>query len=158
MISSKDFEQTIIDFRTECLQRFPGDFYTLRQEERDKRLGLPSSREISYLLAGEINGPIDHIMRLVKTPRLLKTILRRTAHSWERLHGEIDFDDLLVANVIRFAAPEAYDFLLENYREIRGLERDGLLKDKDKRKERLQAKWSRVTNAANWKEKTRGRS
>lgn len=110
------------------------------------------------MLAGEINGPIDHIMRLVKTPRLLKTILRRTAHSWERLHGEIDFDDLLVANVIRFAAPEAYDFLLENYREIRGLERDGLLKDKDKRKERLQAKWSRVTNAANWKEKTRGRS
>lgn len=150
MIGSKDFEQTIIAFRAVCLQRFPGDIHTLTQKERDKRLGFSSSTELSDLLAGDIKDPIDHIMRLLKTPRLLKTILRRTVHSWERLHGEIDFDDLLVANIIRFAAPEAYDFLLENYREIRGLWREGVLKDKEKRKELLQIKWSRMTNAANW--------
>jgi hypothetical protein len=150
VISSEDFKEIIRVFRLARLQRFPDDIPTLTEQERNNRLGHFPSKELSDLLVEVRNVPIDHIIRLVITPRLLKTILRRTKHSWERLHGEIDFDDLLVANVIRFAGPEAYDFLLENFREIRGLEREGLQKDKDKRKERLQAKWSRVTNAANW--------
>jgi hypothetical protein len=150
VISSEDFKKIICVFRLARLQRFPDDIPTLTEQEISKRLGHFPSKELSDLLVEVRNDPIDHIIRLVKTPRLLKTILRRTKHSWERLHGEIDFDDLLVANVIRFASPEAYDFLLENFREIRDLEREGLQKDKDKRKERLQAKWSRATNAANW--------
>ena len=150
MINSGDFVKTILAFRAACLQRFSDDIDTLMPAERSERLGYFSTEELSNLLAGEITDPVDHIMRLVKTPRLLKTILRRTAHSWERLHGEIDFDDLLVANVIRFAAPQSYDFLLENYREIRGLGREAVLKDKDKRKELLRGKWESTTKTASW--------
>jgi len=150
VINSDNIKETIRVFRSLYLQRFLDDIDTMTPEERSKRLGLSTSKELSDLLAETRNDPIDNIIRLVKTPRLLKMIFRRTIHSWERLHGEIDFDDLLIANVIRFAAPQGFDFLLENYREIRGLERESILKDRDKRKGSLQEKWDAAANGVSW--------
>lgn len=150
MIRSDDLVKTIITFRSACFERFPNDIDTLKPEMRSNRLGHFTSGEMSKYLAELINDPIDHIARVVRTPRLLKTILRRVVQSWETLHGEIDFDDLLVANVLRFGAPEAYDFLLENHREIRGLQSEGVLKEKEKRKERLRIKWDGISKSASW--------
>ena len=90
------------------------------------------------------------MVQLIKTPRLLKTIFRRVLQSWDKLHGEIDFHDLLIANVLRFAAPTAYDFLLENYKQIRGLQSEGMLKDSKKRKQMLQEKWEGTTSNVTW--------
>ena len=45
--------------------------------------------------------------------------LRHTADAWEKLHGEVAFDELLVANVLRFDAPEAFNFLLRRVDTLR---------------------------------------
>jgi KAP family P-loop domain len=54
------------------------------------------------------------LLSLLRTPRTLKHTLRHTLNCWEQLKGEIDFDDLLITNVLRYGAPEAFDFLVEH--------------------------------------------
>jgi hypothetical protein len=64
---------------------------------------------------------VDHMplceaaARLLRTPRALKQTLRRTLRVWERLRGEIDFDQLLAVNILRHAAPGAFDFLVRRW-------------------------------------------
>jgi len=60
---------------------------------------------------------------LLATPRLVKHALRQVVTAWERLHGEVDLDDLLVLAVLRHAAPEAFDFLLRNADRLRAASR-----------------------------------
>lgn len=153
MINSDDLTKAVDTFRKECLVRFSEDIDSLKSEERNERLGyFEKSRLSDFLLIELTDYPIDHIARLIKTPRLLKIILRRVWHSWEVLHGEIDFDDLLVANVVRFASPEAYSFILENFREIRCLnvESNSNDREKEKAKASLQKKWNCTTENAKW--------
>lgn len=153
MINSDDLTKAVDTFRKECLVRFSKDIDSLKSEERNNRLGyFEKSRLSDFLLIELTDYPIDHVARLIKTPRLLKIILRRVWHSWKVLHGEIDFDDLLVANVVRFASPEAYSFILENFREIRGLNVESNSNDgeKAKAKTRLQKKWDYTTENAKW--------
>ena len=151
MISSNEMINLILKFRLEALNMYPEDIDMVDENIRINRLGHFRKNEVIDKLLEELsNSTIDFIVRLVKTPRLIKTILRKTIQTWKTLHGEIDFDDVLVANVIRFAAPEAYDFLIENYREIRGLESEGILKDREERKEKLQIKWDRIIKNVSW--------
>lgn len=56
---------------------------------------------------------------LLNTPRGLKTALRRTVDAWERLHGEVDFHDLLMCSTLRTVAPAAFDFLRANFTVLR---------------------------------------
>ena len=151
MINSDDLIKAVNAFRKECLVRFSKDIDSLKSEERNERLGyFEKSRLSDFLLFELTNYPLDHIARLIKTPRLLKIVLRRVWHSWKVLHGEIDFDDLLISNVLRFASPEAYSFILENFREIRGLNVENNSSDKEKAKDRLQKKWNCTTENAKW--------
>ncbi|MEX1042500.1 MAG: P-loop NTPase fold protein [Pirellulaceae bacterium] len=48
---------------------------------------------------------------LLNTPRSLRHALARTFSAWQTLHGEIDFNDLLAVNILRFGAPECFQFL-----------------------------------------------
>ncbi len=52
--------------------------------------------------------------QLLDTPRTLKHALRQTHRAWGTLHGEVRFDHLLAANILRHGAPGAFDFLLRN--------------------------------------------
>jgi len=72
---------------------------------------------------------------LVTTPRLLKHSLRRTWMEWRILHGEVDFDDLLVCNIVRVASAKSFDFLTDN--------RSTLADDKARVK-KDKTNWSRV--------------
>ncbi|HEV3304627.1 MAG TPA: hypothetical protein VG055_33560 [Planctomycetaceae bacterium] len=54
--------------------------------------------------------------RVLRTPRLLKVCSRQTQDAWQRLHGEVDFDDLLICQVIRSLSTTAFSFLVRNYR------------------------------------------
>jgi hypothetical protein len=56
-------------------------------------------------------GPRHTLLRLVHTPRLLKACARHTYDTWRRLHGEVDFDDLLVSELIRTLSTQAFSFL-----------------------------------------------
>ena len=55
------------------------------------------------------------VASLLNTPRSLRHTLGRTLSSWRMLCGEIDFDQLLAVNVLRFGAPECFLFLVRRW-------------------------------------------
>lgn len=55
---------------------------------------------------------------LLNTPRSLRHALGRTVSAWRTLHGEIDYNHLLAVNILRFGAPECFQFLLRRWERI----------------------------------------
>lgn len=138
-------------FRDICLKLHPEDIDTLTENDRHERLGFVTPANYSMVVTmGLGDEPNLEICRLAKTPRLLKHIFRRTYQTWDRLHGEIDFDDLFIANVLRYAAPGSFMFIIENFNEKRGLQRDSTLKKSEERLKDLEAKWSQITGGVAW--------
>ena len=94
----------------------------------------------------------DAVARILRTPRALKHALRRTHRAWRALHGEVDLDHLLAVNVLRHGAPEAFDFLLRHWVQMRadptswGAQRDAM----PRIRERLTGEWNRVTAGVEW--------
>lgn len=94
----------------------------------------------------------DAAARLLRTPRAIKHALRRTYQGWAVLHGEIDFDHLLGVNVLRAGAPEAFDFLLRNWGQLResptatGRERE----QQDRFRNQLREDWQQSAAAVDW--------
>ena len=52
---------------------------------------------------------------LLNTPRSLRHALGRTLSAWQTLYGEIAFDHLLGVNILRFGAPECFNFLIRRW-------------------------------------------
>jgi hypothetical protein len=55
------------------------------------------------------------VASLLNTPRSLRHALGRTFSAWHTLHGEINFNHLLAVNILRFAAPECFQFLMRRW-------------------------------------------
>jgi hypothetical protein len=55
------------------------------------------------------------VASLLNTPRSLRHALGRTFAAWRTLHGEIDLNQLLAFNVLRFGAPECFQFLIRRW-------------------------------------------
>lgn len=55
------------------------------------------------------------VASLLNTPRSLRHALGRTFSAWYTLHGEIDFNHLLAVNILRFGAPECFQFLIRRW-------------------------------------------
>jgi hypothetical protein len=74
----------------------------------------PSSLDAMYAVIqpGKMAGS-RLLLSLMRTPRVLKHVLRHTYKTWTQLMGEVDLDDLFLINVLRYGAPEAFDFVLE---------------------------------------------
>lgn len=107
-ISPKGFEKEKIDERI-GLQKKPSDQH---QELRDSMLQYFGYNIKTY-------KPIDCIVELLRNPRILKRSLAHTWTAWQKLHGEIYFDDLLVVHTIRVAAPKVFELLATNIRTFR---------------------------------------
>jgi hypothetical protein len=58
------------------------------------------------------------VAELLSTPRALRHALGRTYCSWKDLHGEINLHHLLALNVLRFGAPECFEFLWRRWDRI----------------------------------------
>ncbi|MCA9032108.1 MAG: hypothetical protein KDA66_14930, partial [Planctomycetaceae bacterium] len=56
---------------------------------------------------------------LLANPRTLKHALRRTAQAWRRIKGNAVLHEVLFVNILRFAAPGAFQFLCDEIYEIR---------------------------------------
>ena len=113
--------RTVVNiFRENCLSQYPDDIDCVSEEKKERRWGPKDLDEEWNELTGGSDKPAFAIPKLLTGPRLLKQSLRRTWQAWQakqawrNLHGEIDFDDLLMVNVLRFAAPKAFDFV-HNY-------------------------------------------
>ncbi len=151
MISSIKLVEIVLEFRKGCLDKFPNDIDLIGSEIRRERLNYNFYSDISgYLFSSKESHPINCLTRLLKTIRILKTVLRRTMHTWEALHGEIDFDDLLIANTIRYSAPEAFDFIIDNISQIRSLYYQGAIDKRDKNRESLLIKWNDLGKKVSW--------
>ena len=137
-------------FHQYCLNLYKDDIDLVPYEIRQRRLGLERTEGIpEYLSLTLKNTPLFNLALLIESPRQLKLILRHTKHAWSVLHGEIDFDDLLIAKALRFCAPEAYDFLLEDIAEIRNIDHDFIKEPREKRGQ-LQEKWKQKTKSVEW--------
>ncbi len=109
-------------------------------------------RYVRLLLSVEDDSFASAIAHIVKTPRTLTRVLRHTGQLWNHLHGEICFDDLLVAMILRFGAEEAHDFLLRRVDILQNLKHEptsqASTKAADRRKEAIEAEWKEVTKQA----------
>ncbi len=117
------FSQVIAIARVfrDWLMRENGDMLVLPEETRN--LLWTSLAEHDDIFAADGLLPAGKAFaHLLDTPRHLKTALRRTYHAWDALHGEIDFDTLLICTALRHAAPEVYGFVLQNISGLRGQE------------------------------------
>jgi hypothetical protein len=115
MMTARQLIAIIHSIRDICLRKYPLDIYLKSAKGKDDRLGIDKPEELSDFLFYElVNLPAMNIPKLLKTPRSLKATLRRTVKTWDILHGEIDLNDLIILNVLRYGAPEALDFLMDN--------------------------------------------
>lgn len=60
------------------------------------------------------------VVTLAGTPRTLKQGLRRVWEAWQRLAGEIDFDDLLLMCLLREAEPDVFALVRDNWSAVAG--------------------------------------
>lgn len=66
----------------------------------------------------------NEIYPAIKTPRDFKQILRRVYTSWQELAGEINVNDLLILNIIRYTEPKAFEFVHINIDKFKSLSND----------------------------------
>ncbi|GAI15237.1 unnamed protein product, partial [marine sediment metagenome] len=102
-------------FRNYCWQKLDKTVACISVDTRDKRMGILKKVKghedyIEYLELLPDN-PLGGIVTFLDSPRVLKQALRRTLVAWQQLCNEINFDDLLVTNVIRAAAPELFVYI-----------------------------------------------
>lgn len=117
--------QVLEAFRTHCLTCFAeGPNADIDPAPPTAREALGPLDELRWTYGGG-REPWTFVPRqlaaLIATPRMLKQTLRRTWQAWRALHGEVDFDDLLTCNILRFASEPTYSFLLSHIRQIRDL-------------------------------------
>jgi len=139
--------QMYATFKHGCIQEH-NDILLSDQKFRYNRI-LASKEDMRDKIREILNQrPIDELETLtaiIENPRNLKHILRRTYRSWQTLHGEIDFDHLFIANVLRIAAPNAFNFIHENIRDIYWLgQKERKEEDEKPRREKLQTKLSNL--------------
>lgn len=158
----------ILRFRKHCLELYPDDIdvsnwqissehsdlrdMVVRESTRDNRFGISKDVQIKNEISGAGSRWVipEVIASILPTPRRLKLALRHTYQVWHTLHGEVDFDDLLVANAVRFGAPGAFDFLSEYYIDIRALRDAKNFPESNPLKEILEVRWNSLTKDVDW--------
>jgi len=146
-------------FRDICLDKFANlDIDCRTREVRDEHIGLKyisEEYELAAMMGQELsmlwsepNDPITVITKLLNNPRTLKSTLRHSWQSWKSLHGEIDYDDLLVARVIYTISPEAFAFTNEYISLMRSFDAEGTSEHTRKRqvenRKQLEAVWQNI--------------
>jgi len=113
-------------YRSYCLEYYndisPPEF---NRKIIDEHFGLLTDRSDRYyeirktLMANmgyktKSYKPIDCVIELLRYPRQLKRALASTWGAWQKLHGEIYFDDLLVIHTIKTSSCELFHFIVNN--------------------------------------------
>lgn len=155
MITAEHLQGNIGKFWELCMYSlFPNDVYPLSYQEASEEMGISQEKVngFPYLGLESRKRPIEYISELIVTPRLLKYALRHCLLSWECLHGEVNFNDLLVLSVLRTCAPEAFNFVLTNYTDLRNLDGIRDSNEREKASKRCEAKWVECTKNVPWNE------
>lgn len=105
----------INQFRNGCHHLFPSliDPSPKLREELNQLEKTDQLRYTKALLGFQSAGISVAILSFCNTPRILKTALRRCLDFWGRFPGEINFDQLLVANLVRADSEFIFEALSE---------------------------------------------
>lgn len=142
-------------FRNHCLAMFPEDLDALSNEDMEKRSGFDRSEmgDLFPELVERMMDPIDNMVSLLRNPRILKHALRRTYEVWLKLHGEINFDELLACEIIQTSAVEIYLVINSNISTFRSLAQPNKNSEAKKRDDENQEKLKEIID-----ERTKGKS
>jgi ABC-type dipeptide/oligopeptide/nickel transport system ATPase component len=145
----KVFDSLIIYFN----EKFSYDRNIKSIKDIRSSLGIPKNRsEADIFQALDRMLPMDYVAQLLDTPRKLKGTIRGIYTAWNKLHGEVEFVTLLLATILRTAAPEAYSFVNENIQHLRKLGKS-YSSDKKLQEEKikqLNKKWENATIEVSW--------
>ncbi|MDQ0290008.1 P-loop NTPase fold protein [Oligosphaera ethanolica] len=126
----QDTKRWLLEFRKAC-----SDFSTKRTTEyssqtgkndachdrnTEKTIELPRTHSMEAELCSTDSQ--REITKLLGTPRVFKHGLRNICVAWEKLHGEVDLDELIWLNILRCVAPEAWEFIVRNIDKLRSID------------------------------------
>jgi hypothetical protein len=123
--------QLLGTFRMGCAVTFPQDINPNRDEGIDDFNALHSedSWSLAKILSEQFDNSIPSVAislaRLCQSPRVLKQGIRRCWEIWQSLHGEIDFESLLIVCLIRAASPASYAYLESEVSSLRRIAEKG---------------------------------
>jgi hypothetical protein len=100
-------------FRQVCLAEARASGMALVLDPSHGPLAEEYSAEMDLLAKALGSGMNERraIVELCRTPRMLKQTLRATLDVWDRLRGEVDFDDVLLMSVIRVCSPDIFSLV-----------------------------------------------
>jgi len=117
-----------------------------RDDEWDPLVGLMMRDHEEFSL-------LRSAVELLNTPRSLRHALGSTFTAWRTLHGEIDINDLLSINILRFGAPECFQFLLRRWDRLRSAPAQNasdLLNGIDGIRQAVLDDWNRTIQNVEW--------
>ncbi len=112
-------------FRSECLNGDPISIIDPVEENRRKiftlECGDDELHKMFYRAGKHKNNPgaPESLAIVLRTPRLLKLCMKYIYEVWNRLPGEMGFDDLMVLSAIRVSQPRLYAVIDRNIKSLR---------------------------------------
>ncbi|MBB03185.1 MAG: hypothetical protein CMJ47_11100 [Planctomyces sp.] len=94
----------------------------------------------------------EAVAELLVTPRSLRHTLSNTYTCWNVLHGEIDLRHLIGVNVLRYAAPEALNFLIRHWIHLKQAPNSKIMPNtgESQLRERLREDWNQTIKGVDW--------
>lgn len=140
------FRQACVDYASKHRDCLPAEEYL---EARSQPPASPEEffwsdiTDLTHAFADQAMSKVKlTISHVIGTPRVFKHSLRRTWQSWRALHGEVDLRELILLNILRDANPSAFDFVLKNMNELRGVVSIGRGDEKEQeRRKALHERW-----------------
>ncbi len=142
-----DVLKALESFRTYCIALCPDITSKIHKEFKSDRIGWDRS-EMIQAVAGmydDLSKPIDAIVELTSNPRVLKHTLRRTLTGWEKLAGEIDFDDLLIVNVLKVVDERIFSFIDKHITRLCALATDNKKEEQGELRNKLESEYKSAT-------------
>ncbi len=125
LLTTTEADRVLRAFQRGCLSLVPMNFIDPADaKERNIWNDDPLIGALRRQYGTGIHSPREAAAALCRTPRALKQGLRHALSSWWQLAGEIDFDDLLLMQLVRDTAPEAFATIRRHWRGLAGHQQD----------------------------------
>ncbi|MBN2019616.1 MAG: hypothetical protein JW749_05265 [Sedimentisphaerales bacterium] len=151
-LNRTDVLNALETFRLYCIERCPDIISTIPKNYNKDRMGW-GRPEILQIVAETDDGlsqPVDAILELTDNPRVFKHTLRRTLTAWEKLAGEIDFDDLLIVNVLKVVDERIFSFIDKHIARLCALAKEDKKEKIDELRKKLNPEYARATENAEY--------
>ncbi|MFP2896955.1 P-loop NTPase fold protein [Corallococcus sp. 4LFB] len=119
-LQEKTTSVTVQTNRQFALQKFPGEIDPATPDERNRLWPqAPDKSPPTWHSDADPDSLAGAVSILCSTPRKLKQTLRHFSDTWDKLHGEIDIDDLLMISVIQNTSPTIHAAIAKHVRTLR---------------------------------------